>query len=265
VPGTYRKGATDAENGAARRRSSAATANNGAQGRGPAWSDAGPREGAARQAVISTVVVDPAPLFRSGAKAALASRHFPVLGEAAGVPEGIELARRKQARVIVLGGVSASEAVEAAASLPECAVVALLAHARRPELVEMLSGGVAGLALRSLSPEELLDAVETVANGDRSVEPALVPLLAGFGGQAGNGLEPTNGASLAADGGTVLTSKERLVLAQLARGASNSQIAHALYVTPATVKTHLAHIYSKLGAAGRHEALSRALELGLLN
>ena len=265
MPGTSWKGSAGAENGAARRRSPVAKDHAGPRGRGPDASNVASRHGGVGQPAIGTVVVDPAPLFRAGAKAALARRRVPVLGEAAGVPEGIELARREQARVIVLGGVSAGEAVEAAASLPGCAVVALLAHARRAELVEMLSGGVAGLAFRSLSPEELLEVVEAVANGDRSVEPALVPLLAGFGGRAGDGLEPTNGAPAAADGDAVLTSKERLVLAQLARGASNSQIAQALYVTPATVKTHLAHIYSKLGAAGRHEALSRALELGMLN
>jgi DNA-binding CsgD family transcriptional regulator len=61
-----------------------------------------------------------------------------------------------------------------------------------------------------------------------------------------------------------LTPKELEILAQLAQGASNKRIAEVLYVTPATVKTHLAHIYAKLGARGRHEAVTQALTMGIL-
>lgn len=209
---------------------------------------------------VGTVVVDPHPLFRAGAKTALANHGIAVLGEATQVPEGIELARRRHTRVVLLGDVTVNEAVEAATSLPSCAVVVLLAHASRPELVELLSAGVAGLALRSLTPDDLVATVEAVARGERSVEPVFVPLLAGFSSpETVAAVEP--GASSEAR----LTSKEQLVLAHLARGASNHQIAEALYVTQATVKTHLAHIYTKLGAAGRHEALSRALEMGVLH
>jgi DNA-binding CsgD family transcriptional regulator len=63
----------------------------------------------------------------------------------------------------------------------------------------------------------------------------------------------------------MLTLKEREIVAQLARGASNKEIADALFVTPATVKTHLAHIYAKLGARSRHEALTQAFALGILH
>ncbi len=223
-------------------------------------------------ASTATVLVDPLPLFRAGARAALASRRLAVVGEADGVAEGVELARHSQARVLVLGGAPVREVAEAASCLPGCAVVALLAQASRPELVELLDAGVAGLALRSLQADELVSAVEAVAAGARSVEPVLVPLLAGFGDAQGNGHAPLGngqspsgkGAGAGAPPGPLLTSKERLVLAQLARGSSNNQIAQALYVTPATVKTHLAHIYAKLGATSRHQALTRALELGML-
>ena len=62
----------------------------------------------------------------------------------------------------------------------------------------------------------------------------------------------------------VLTTKEHEVLARLADGLSNDDIATAMYVSPATVKTHLSHIYAKLGVGTRHEALARAVALGLL-
>ena len=76
---------------------------------------------------------------------------------------------------------------------------------------------------------------------------------------------PEEGAALHAPLAGQLTRKELEVLARLAEGRSNREIAGALYVTPATVKTHLAHIYTKLGVTGRQEALARAVALGLLS
>jgi DNA-binding CsgD family transcriptional regulator len=65
-------------------------------------------------------------------------------------------------------------------------------------------------------------------------------------------------------GAALLTGMEREVLAVLAGGGSNREIAAALSVSPATVKTHLAHIYEKLGASGRQDALVRAIARGIL-
>jgi DNA-binding NarL/FixJ family response regulator len=135
--------------------------------------------------------------------------------------------------------------------------VALLADADRAEMVEMLGAGVAGLALRSLSAEALVATVrataEAVAAPLHLAGPLVVPL-------AGPGPARRPAAPGSAENG--LTPKEQEVLAQLARGASNKAIAEALFVTPATVKTHLAHIYAKLGAHGRKQALARALSTG---
>jgi DNA-binding NarL/FixJ family response regulator len=149
-------------------------------------------------------------------------------------------------------------------------VVVLLAQPSRNELVEVLGAGVAGLALRSLTAEELVSTVEAAAEGVAGAgsapagahgvpAPVFVPLPIG--------LDPTEGtvAGAAAPVDPLLTPKEREILGQLAQGATNKRIAEALYVTPATVKTHLAHIYAKLGARGRHEALAHALAMGLLH
>jgi DNA-binding CsgD family transcriptional regulator len=98
---------------------------------------------------------------------------------------------------------------------------------------------------------ELLDAVACCVDGERFVAPMLLPELAGM-----------------VDGTTAsvqLTDKEREVLARLADGHTKSEIAAALLVSAATVKTHLNHIYGKLGARSRHEALARAVALGLLH
>jgi ATP/maltotriose-dependent transcriptional regulator MalT len=82
---------------------------------------------------------------------------------------------------------------------------------------------------------------------------------------------PDEGGLAAADVGSgggagdlALTAKEREVLTMLASGSANKAIADALFVSQATVKTHLSHIYAKLGVSDRREAVARAVELGLL-
>ncbi len=207
------------------------------------------------------VVVDPLPLFRAGAVAALTAGGVPVVGEAIDLDKGLELVRAERASVLLLGGASIEEVTDAVRAVPSCAVVVLLAQPSRSELVELLGTGIAGFALRSLTAEELVATVAAAAQGrapagGRAVEPVFVPLLVGLAQPEA----PPDG-----NGGPVLTIKEREILAQLARGASNKEIAGALFVTPATVKTHLAHIYAKLGARSRHEALTQAFATGILH
>jgi DNA-binding NarL/FixJ family response regulator len=207
--------------------------------------------------------VDPLPLFRAGAVAALGAGGVRVLGEAAHLADGVPLARSSHAGAVLLGGASVDEAKEAVAALPSCAVVVLLAQPSRTELVDMLSAGVAGLALRSLTADELVGTVEAAAEvitrpgAPAAATPVFVPF------PVGPTPPPASEPAAAGPETTLLTPKEREILAQLAQGASNKRIAEALFVTPATVKTHLAHIYAKLGARGRHEALTHALSMGL--
>ena len=206
------------------------------------------------------VVVDPLPLFRAGAVAALNAGGVPVVGEAMYLDQGVELVLAERASVLLLGGATVEEVTEAVRALPSCAVVVLLAQPSRAELVELLGNGIAGFALRSLTAEELVATVAAAAQGrvpagGRAVEPVFVPLLVGLA-------QPD--APPDTKGGPVITLKEREILGQLALGASNKAIAMALFVTPATVKTHLAHIYAKLGARSRHEALTQAFAMGIL-
>jgi ATP/maltotriose-dependent transcriptional regulator MalT len=89
--------------------------------------------------------------------------------------------------------------------------------------------------------------------GERVVAPALLSTLVGAMGPVNEDVDESS-----------LTVREREVLALLAEGQSNREIASSLYVSLPTVKTHLAHIYAKLGAKNRNEALGRAVALGLL-
>lgn len=132
--------------------------------------------------------------------------------------------------------------------------VALVTSASRADLVELLALGTDAILMRSIVPDDLLVAVHAICRREVVIAPALRMAL---------GVEEIS-APVPDDAGR-LTHREREVLTLLAAGRSNREIASALFVTLATVKTHLAHIYDKLGARNRNEALSRAVHLGLLN
>jgi DNA-binding NarL/FixJ family response regulator len=214
------------------------------------------------------VVVDEWPLVRLGIGQAMRSLSIRVVAEVASASDGVRLVAEHQAGWLLLGShrdIAAADAVRrvrAAAAPPR--VVVLLDHVTRELLASLLSLGVDALLVRSVGPEELADAVSRVAKGERVVGPALLPLLVGVLGTTNDG----PGDAVVHTGGLgpdeSLTRKELEVLTRLAEGRSNKEIADAMFVAPATIKTHLAHIYSKLAVTGRQEAVARAVELGLL-
>jgi DNA-binding NarL/FixJ family response regulator len=214
------------------------------------------------------VVVDEWPLVRLGIGQALRTLSIRVEAELAGAADAARRAAEGQVGWLLLGTyrdvatVDVVRRVVAGPSRPR--VVVLLDHVSRDDLSALFSLGVDALLVRSVAPDELADAIERVAKGERVVAPALLPLLVGLLGPSasGQGSGSEEAPPPSAEGG--LTRKEVEVLTRLAEGRSNKDIAGALYVTPATVKTHLAHIYTKLGVTGRQEAVARAVELGLL-
>src|SRR5262249_28459127 len=134
----------------------------------------------------------------------------------------------------------------------------LLEQADLDGVARLVSMGADGLLLRSAKASELSDAIERLAQGERVVASAIA---VGTVGRVG----PAIGLDAEVAGNrSGLSPKELEVLAELAGGATYKEIAAALIVTQATVKTHLVHIYSKLGVRNRQEAVARALALGLL-
>jgi DNA-binding NarL/FixJ family response regulator len=107
--------------------------------------------------------------------------------------------------------------------------------------------------MRSASSDELGEAIDRIRRGERYVAPALLSSLVGV-------VTPT----VEVYGDTVLTSRERDVLACLAQGRTNRQIATELFVGVETVKSHLSRLYAKLEARDRHDAVARAFASGLL-
>ncbi|HZQ27046.1 MAG TPA: response regulator transcription factor [Acidimicrobiales bacterium] len=210
----------------------------------------------------SAVVVDEWPLVRLGIGQALRGLDIKVVAE---LSTGADAARRAGelgAGWLILGthrDVPAADVVRRSQAIGgdrSPRVMVLLDHVSRDALAGLLGLGVDALLVRSARPEEVADAVRRVVRGERVVAPALLPLLVGVLGSMPDAEQ--------AESDGLLTRKELEVLGRLAEGLSNKDIADALFVTSATVKTHLAHIYTKLGVTGRQEAVARAVELGLL-
>jgi DNA-binding NarL/FixJ family response regulator len=210
-----------------------------------------------RDAWTTAVVIDDWELLRLGLRTALGRLGVWVVGEAHLARDGLRAARTAGAGLVVLGASSDLPARTAAARAKLPAeppmVLALAGNADPEELAGLLAAGVDGLLLRSTGVDDLAEALQRLRAGQRSVAAALLPLLVGVIDLAP--VEP---------GVPLLTDKEREVLARLAEGHSNRAIAEALSVSLATVKTHLTHIYEKLGASNRRDALVRAIARGIL-
>jgi DNA-binding NarL/FixJ family response regulator len=211
----------------------------------------------------SAVVVDELALVRLGVAAVLADagpERVVVTAGAAGGREGAELARLHDADLVVVGApadMPLGEAVRRVrAASTETLIVALLGAAQVDRVAAIVEAGANGVTLRGAGPGELREALLTVLASGRFVAPML------SGGLVGRleAAEPDAGER----GHDLLTYREREVLALLAGGATNREIAASLSVTVATVKSHLVHLYSKLEVRNRQEALSRAVGLGLL-
>jgi DNA-binding NarL/FixJ family response regulator len=200
------------------------------------------------------VVADGTPLVRAGVVATLRAAGFASVTEAAGGAELVDLAGRHPDAVVVLGTLGDVPVAELVRRLVEGTdsprVVVMLGRVTPEAIAELLSLGIDALVPRTVLPAELVDVVNRVAAGERVIDPAVLLVDTARDEEA---TEPSS-----------LTAREREVLVLLSNGHSNREIASSLYVSLPTVKTHLAHIYAKLGAKNRNEALGRAVASGLL-
>jgi DNA-binding NarL/FixJ family response regulator len=203
---------------------------------------------------IVCVVADGVPMLRAGVVATLLAEQVEVRGASGSAADVLTMMADHGARLVVVGSVPDMPVVELVRRLrarPEPPrIVVLLGRVAPDAIAELLSLDVDALVPRTIGGEALVAAVRKAQAGERVVDPAV---LTGDG----EAEEPTEAASS-------LTEREREVLVLLAAGHSNREIASSLFVSLPTVKTHLAHIYAKLGAKNRNEALGRAVAGGLL-
>jgi DNA-binding NarL/FixJ family response regulator len=207
---------------------------------------------------LKAVIVDEWALYRQGVASVLRNLGIEVVGEAAGASDGMMRLWAARPDLLVAGSPAHSRLpdliAEAKKAYPELRVLALLPVSEAGKVRPVLSSGADAVLTRLVSAEELESAVRKVAAGERVLAAAALTVLVGT---------KPSGSDVPASGHP-LTVKEREVLDLLAKGLSNREIATTLVVSTATVKSHLAHIYEKLGAKNRQDAGGRAIEQGLL-
>ena len=214
--------------------------------------------------VIGVLVVDDEALLRSGIAALVAAApDLRVVGEAGDGLEAVERATALRPDVVlldmqmpVMDGLDALDGIRRAS--PDTTLVVLTSYLTDDYILPALRAGASGYLLKDCTPQELHDGIRAAAAGTVTLSPAVSRLLLAAAGGDARGHRAAAVRRLA-----VLTPQERAVAAGLAGGRSNAQIATALFLAPATVKSYVASAMAKLGVKNRTQVAILAHEAGL--
>jgi DNA-binding NarL/FixJ family response regulator len=213
---------------------------------------------------IRVVLADDQELVRSGFAALLdAEEDICVAGAAADGFGAVRMARDLRPDVLLmdirmpgLDGIAATREITANPALGGVRVVILTTFGLDEYIFEALRAGAAGFLVKNTGAEELIRAVRVVASGEALLSPGVTRRLIAEFASATRSVAPVAGLA-------ELTAREREVVALVASGLSNDEIAAKLYVSGSTVKTHVARSLAKLGARDRAQLVVRAFEAGL--
>ncbi|WP_030106483.1 response regulator [Actinoalloteichus caeruleus] len=205
--------------------------------------------------MIRLVVVDDHPIVRGGLRDTFAdAEDILVVGEAGDGAEGIERAERMAADVVLMDlrmpgmdGVAATAALRERS--PNTRVLILTTFDSESDVLPAIEAGATGYLLKDALPDELTRAVRAAARGEPVLAPSVTHHLMGQVRRPGRG---------------TLTDREREVLQLVANGSSNREAATALFIGEASIKTHLQHIYDKLGVRDRASAVAEGYRRRLL-
>jgi DNA-binding NarL/FixJ family response regulator len=204
---------------------------------------------------IRILIADDHPVVRAGLRAVLETEpDFAIVAEAATAEEAVELAAAGGSDVVLMDlqfgrGMNGSQATAAITARPGAPrVLIVTTYDTDADTLPAIEAGATGYLLKDAPPEELAAAVRTAAAGRTTLAPAVADRLM-------NRLRAPHAA---------LTRRETEVLSLVAEGLSNQGISARLQLTRATVKSHLAHVYAKLGVDSRTAAVAAALELGVI-
>ncbi|RLK59028.1 response regulator [Actinokineospora cianjurensis] len=207
--------------------------------------------------MIRLVVVDDHPVVRDGLRGMVATQSdFELVGEAASGMEALAVVAAVSPDVVLTdlrmpdpsGGALIRLIRE---RVPAAAVLVLTTHDTDSDVLSAVEAGAVGYLLKDAPREELFRAVRAAVRGDTVLSPAVAAVLVGR-------VRPRQGSR-------ELSTRELEVLRLIARGNTNREAAAELYISEATVKTHLLHVYAKLGVSDRASAVATAYRGGILD
>ena len=206
---------------------------------------------------IRVLITDDHPVVLSGLQNLLQGQgDFEVVGEATSGKEAVELTAQLCPDVVLMdlhmAGLDGAEAIaQLRAQRLQTPVLVLTAYEGNADILRAIEAGATGYLLKDVQHEELFAAIRSIAQGKAILAPAIVARLL----QLHQAHQPAR---------EELSSRELEILTLVARGASNKEIAHNLYLSEATVKSHLLHLFRKLDVSDRTAAVTVALEQGVL-
>ncbi|MFE7352169.1 response regulator [Streptomyces sp. NPDC057543] len=208
--------------------------------------------------VITLVVVDDHPVVRDGLRGMFDSDPgFRVLGEAPDGVAGVDLVARLDPDVVLMdlrmpGGGGVAAIAELTGRGVRAKVLVLTTYDTDSDTLPAIEAGATGYLLKDAPREELFTAVRAAADGRTVLSPAVASRLV------------SRVRTPVAPGHESLSAREREVLELVAKGTSNREIAAELFISEATVKTHLTHVFAKLGAKDRAAAVAIGYDRGIL-
>jgi DNA-binding NarL/FixJ family response regulator len=210
---------------------------------------------------VRVLVADDHPVVRAGLRALLSAEPgLAVVAEAGSGEETVLMARQHQPDVVLMdlrmpgaGGLAAIR--QLSAGQPGVRVVVLTTYDSDADILPAVEAGAAGYLLKDTPRDTLVGAIFAAARGETVLAPSVA-------GRLVNRLRAAPPEAPAAR--ETLSARETQVLILAGRGLTNAQIGRELFVSEATVKTHLLRAYAKLGVSGRTAAVTRAMELGVL-
>ncbi|MEV0677705.1 response regulator transcription factor [Actinosynnema sp. NPDC050436] len=203
--------------------------------------------------MIRVVIVDDHPVVRDGLRGMLAAAgDVDVVGEAADGAEAEAVVRAQDPDVVLMDlrmpGVDGVTAIGRLRGLP-ARVLVLTTYDTDSDVLPAIKAGATGYLLKDTPRDELFRAVRSAARGEAVLSPSVATRLVG---------------QVRAPASEPLSDREVEVLGLIARGCTNREAAVRLFISEATVKTHLVHVYAKLGVKDRASAVAEAYERGLL-